>query len=165
MTSISASSRESSVNPDVEKIKSMTQAEIDKLYAESKAGPIPDGDSKGTTIVFPDSPAYETTKAQEASGLVWEGKIFNCPNPEGPGKLINKVGGNLIFEAEVYYGASGHDGRKCIILDYSKAPEFAHLKFKDEIRKVGDGVYLGRMYKINEDDKLEFLLNFICDFN
>lgn len=160
-----AASKETSVNPDVERIKNMTQAELDKLYGESEAGPIPDGDSKGTTVVFPESPAYETTQAQKASGQVWEGKVFYCPNPEGPGKLKNKVNGNLVFEAEVYYGTSSHDGKKCIILDYSKAPEFTHIKVKDEIRKVAEGVYLGRMYRVADESNIVFLLNFVCDFN
>ena len=150
----------------VEDIKAMNQAELDRIYGESEAGPIPDGDSKGTTLVFPESPAYEATKKQEEDGQQWDGKIFYCPNPEGPGTLKNKINGKLMFEAEVYYGKSEFDEGKCIVLDYSKAPEFQFLRFRDEIRRVADGVYLGRMCRVDEQGNCgEFLLNFICDFN
>lgn len=150
----------------LEDLKKMNQAELDKIYGESEAGPIPNGDSKGTKIVFPESPSYETSKQQEEMGIVWEGKIFYCPDPEGPGTLKNKVNGQLVFGAEVYYGTSDFDGGKCIILDYSKAPEYENMRVRDEIRRVADGIYLGRMNRINEDGNCgEFLLNFICDFN
>ncbi|MBN1655937.1 MAG: hypothetical protein JXA30_19375 [Deltaproteobacteria bacterium] len=149
----------------IEEIKKMNQAELDKLYGESKAGPIPNGDSKGTILVFPTSPAYEATMRQVESGQQWEGKVFYCPNPEGPGTLKNKVAGKLIFEAQVYYGNSDYDGGKCIVLDYSGAPEFQHLRFRDEIRRVAEGLYLGRMYRVDSQGKSgDFLLNFACDF-
>lgn len=150
----------------VEDITAMNQAELDRLYGESEAGPIPDGDSKGTVLVFPESPAYEATKKQAESGQQWEGKVFYCPNPEGPGTLKNKVSGKLMFEAQVYYGSSDFDGEKCIILDYSKAPEFESMRFRDEIRRVADGLYLGRMCRVDEQGNCgENLLNFICDFS
>ncbi len=150
----------------IDDLKTMDQAELDKIYGESEAGPIPDGDSKGTKIVFPESPAYETTKQQEEGGIIWEGKLFNCPNPEGPGTLKNKVNGQLMFEAQVYYGTSDFDGGKCIILDYSKAPEYQNMRVRDEIRRVADGLYLGRMYRIDAHGNCgEFLINFTCDFN
>lgn len=146
-------------------ILKMDQAALDSLYGASDAGPVPDGDSKGTKIVFPESPAYEANKQQEESGIIWEGKIFNCPDPKGPGTLKNKVNGMLVFEAEVYYGTSDYDNGKCIVLDYSKAPEYKDMRVRDEIRCVADGIYLGRMNRINEDGSCgEFLVNFTCDF-
>ncbi len=57
-----------------------------------------------------------------------------------------------------------HDGKECIIIDYSKAPEFAMFQVRDEIRKVADGLYLGRMYRKNDTGNQEFMLNFTCDF-
>lgn len=150
----------------IDDVKKMDQSELDKIYGEAEAGPIPDGDSKGTKLVFPESPVYEATKQQEESGIIWEGKVFYCPDPEGPGTLKNKVNGQLVFEAQVYYGNSEFDGGKCIILDYSNAPEYQNMKVRDEIRCVGDGLYLGRMYRVDEHGNCsEFLINFACDFN
>lgn len=146
----------------VEALKKMSQSELDQLYGNAQAGPIPDGDSSGARIVFPESPLYEKV---QASTIVWGGKVFDCPDPAGPGTLMNKINGQLAFKADVYYGKSAHDGKPCIIIDYSKAPEFAMLKFQDEIRKVADGLYLGRMYRENEAGKKEFILHFTCDFN
>ncbi|MBN1473879.1 MAG: hypothetical protein JW914_04625 [Syntrophaceae bacterium] len=142
--------------------KKMSQDELDKLYGTDGAGPIPNGDSAGATLVFPGTPLYDKV---QSSTMVWGGKVFDCPNPEGPGTLINKFNGQLDFKAEVYYGISAHDGKKCIIVDYSKAPEFAMLKFRDEIRKVAEGLYLGGMYRQTESGGFEFMLNFTCDFN
>lgn len=146
----------------VEALIKMSQAELDNLYSNSEAGPIPHGDSSGATIVFPGTPLYEKV---QASTMVWGGKVFDCPDPAGPGILMNKVNGQLAFKAEVYYGVSLHDGKNCIIIDYSKAPEFAMFKVKDEIRKVAKGLYLGRMYRHNDTGQDEFMLNFTCDFN
>ena len=143
-------------------LKEMSQDELDELYARAKAGSIPHGDSVGATLVFPGTPLYEKVRA---SAIVWGGKVFDCPDPAGPGTLMNKINGQLAFKADVYYGESAHDGKPCIIIDYSKAPEFAMFKFKDEIRRVANGLYLGRMYRQNEDGAFEFLLNFTCDFN
>ena len=150
----------------IDDIKKMDQAGLDKIYGEAEAGPIPDGDSNGIKIVFPESPAYESSKQQEEMGIIWEGKLFSCPNPEGPGMLKNKVNGQLVFEAEAYYGTSDFDGGKCIILDYSKAPEYPTMRVRDEIRRVTDGLYLGRMNRVDEQGNIgEFLLNFVLDFN
>ncbi len=147
---------------NVEALKKMSLDELDELYAKAGAGPIPHGDSAGATLVFPGTPLYEKV---QSSTMVWDGKVFDCPDPAGPGTLMNKINGQLAFKADVYYGQSAHDGKPCIIIDYSKAPEFEMFKFQDEIRRVADGLYLGRMYRPNESDSLEFLLNFTCDFN
>lgn len=150
----------------IEDIKAMNQAGLDKIYGESEAGPIPDGDAKGTSLVFPESPAYEATKKQQEAGIVWQGKVFYCPNSEGPGTLKNKVNNQLMFEAQVYYGTSDFDDGKCIVLDYSKAPEFETMPYRDEIRRVAEGIYLGRMYRVDAQGKAsDFLMNFVCDFN
>ncbi len=146
---------------NVEALKKMSQNELDLLYGNAEAGPIPHGDSSGATLIFPGTPLYEKV---QASTMVWDGKVFDCPDPAGPGTLINKVNGKLAFKADVYYGISLHDGKNCILIDYSKAPEFALFQVRDEIRKVADGLYLGRMYRHNEAGQDEFMLNFTCDF-
>lgn len=147
---------------NVEALKKMSQNELDGLYENAEAGRMPNGDSSGATIVFPGTPIYEKV---QTSTMVWGGKVFDCPDPAGTGTLMNKVNGQLAFKAEVYYGTSLHDGKHCIIIDYTKAPEFTMFKVRDEIRKVAEGIYLGRMYRQNEAGKYEFMLNFTCDFN
>lgn len=148
-----------------EDLTQMNQAELNRVYEESEAGPIPDGEAKGTKLVFPESPAYESAKQQEEGGIIWEGKVFYCSNPEGPGRVKNNVNGQLMFEAEAYYGTSSLDGKECIILDYSKAPEFQSMRVMDEVRRVSENLYLGCMYRVEENgDTGEFLLNFILDF-
>ena len=69
-------------------------------------------------------------------------------NPDGPGAtLVNKisVAGAHLIVARVYHTSSWIDGRECIVLDYSKTSLVAHW-IRDEIRLIGPGFYLGRVY-------------------
>ena len=47
--------------------------------------------------------------------------------------------------AEVYKGESWFDGKECIVLDYSKTSIVAS-RIRDEIRQIGQGMYLGIVY-------------------
>ena len=47
--------------------------------------------------------------------------------------------------ARVYKGPSWLDGKECIVLDYSDTSLLAHW-IRDEIRQIGPGTYLGKVY-------------------
>ena len=47
--------------------------------------------------------------------------------------------------ATVYKGPSWLDNRDCIVLDYSETSLVARW-IRDEIRAIGPGLYLGRVY-------------------
>ena len=47
--------------------------------------------------------------------------------------------------AKVYKAASWLDGKECIVLDYSETSLVAHW-IRDEIRLIGAGLYLGKVY-------------------
>ncbi len=47
--------------------------------------------------------------------------------------------------AQVYKAPSWLDQQECIVLDYSKTSLVAHW-IRDEIRLIGPGFYLGRVY-------------------
>ena len=57
---------------------------------------------------------------------------------------ILAIGLNAIV-AEVYKDKSWLDGKECIVLDYSNTSLVAKW-IRDEIRQIGDGVYLGKVY-------------------
>ena len=46
----------------------------------------------------------------------------------------------------IAFGESWYDGRPALILDYSRTSRL-YSPYRDEIRQVGPGLYLGRMYE------------------
>ena len=126
----------------VSELLHMRPAALDALFAESEPGTIPEGDSNGTAIIGPGTPAAAATAAI-ARGFVWKGKVFD---PQS-GELKNKLSplGVKGIRAAVYRDASWLDGKEAIILDYSKTSSVARW-IRDEIRLVGPGTYLGLVF-------------------
>ena len=80
--------------------------------------------------------------------LVWQGKVFDLFGPKGEsGVLVNKMGpfGMKCIVAKVYREESWLDGKKTILIDYSKTSLVAKV-IRDEIREVEPGVYLGKVW-------------------
>jgi hypothetical protein len=125
-----------------------SQAELDKLFKSSPAGPIPSGNAEGEAIVHPGT-FWSRLIARFVHALAWQGKVFT-PNPEGrEATLENKitVAGIHAIVARVYYTPSWIDQRQCIVLDYSKTSLLAR-KIRDEIRLVdpAEKLYLGKVW-------------------
>jgi hypothetical protein len=127
---------------DVAKLLSMSQADLDALFTQSTPGDIPDGEADGTAIVAPGT-MFSPNIAKFVSIFAWQGKVFDAKK----GVLKNRIlpfGLNAII-AKVYKGASWLDGKECIVLDYSDTSVVAQW-IRDEIRQVGPGLYLGKVY-------------------
>ncbi|HMF50599.1 MAG TPA: hypothetical protein VK603_18245 [Candidatus Saccharimonadales bacterium] len=127
---------------DVAKLLSMSQADLDALFTQSAPGDIPDGEADGTAIVAPGT-MFSPNIAKFVSIFAWQGKVFDAKK----GVLKNRIlpfGLNAII-AKVYKGASWLDGKECIVLDYSDTSVVAQW-IRDEIRQVGPGLYLGKVY-------------------
>ncbi len=127
---------------DVPQLFKMTQAQLDELFTNSAPGEIPDGQADGTAIVAPG-----TTYSQEIASFInhfaWQGKVFDAKN----GVLKNRIlpfGLNAII-AKVYKAPSWLDNKECIVLDYSET-SFVAQWIRDEIRQIGPGLYLGKVY-------------------
>lgn len=73
----------------------------------------------------------------------WQGKTFNAAG----GTLVNRLTpfGLPGIRARVYRGASWFDGKDCIVLDY-RTTSLVAAWIRDEIRLVGPGRYLGKVY-------------------
>jgi hypothetical protein len=120
----------------------LTQAELDTLFSSVEAGPIPDGQADGTAIIAPGA-GYSAEIAKMISVFAWQGKVFDA----SAGMLRNRItilGVNAIV-AKVYKAPSWLDGKECIVLDYSETSLVAHW-IRDEIRLIGPGLYLGKVY-------------------
>ena len=127
---------------DTAQLLKMSQKELDDLFKASPAGPIPDGQAKGTAIIAPDT-VFSPEIAEFISLFAWQGKTFDGKH----GVLSNRIlpfGLNAII-AEVYKDKSWLDGNECIVLDYSKTSLVAHW-IRDEIRLIAPNFYLGVVY-------------------
>jgi hypothetical protein len=127
---------------DVPQLLKMSQAELDELFTKSTTGEIPNGEAAGTAIVAPGS-TYTAEVASFINHFAWQGKVFDAQK----GQLKNRIlpfGLNAII-AKVYKAPSWLDGKECIVLDYSETSVVAHW-IRDEIRQIGPGLYLGKVY-------------------
>jgi hypothetical protein len=135
-------------------LASLSQRQLDDLFASSVAGPTPAGVADGLAIVAPGMPIASAVRP--LLHLAWRGKVFY---PER-GDLLNRIGplGVLFARAQVYRDASWVDGREAIILDYSLSA-LPFRAVRDEIREVTAGLYLGVVFWVGTKT-----INFALDF-
>ena len=140
---------------DVPQLLAMTQTELDDLFRASPPGDIPDGSAKGTAIIAPGT-KYTLHIAEIINFFGWQGKVFDAKK----GVLKNKVlaFGIEAVVAKVYKDKSWLDGQECIVLDYSDTSILAHY-IRDEIRLIGPGFYLGKVYW-GKERLIDFCLQF-----
>jgi hypothetical protein len=140
---------------DAKQLLKMSQQELDALFSAHDAGPLPDGEAKGTAIIAPGTAGSEKI-AELINIFGWQGKVFDAK----AGLLRNHILaiGLKAIIARVYKGPSLLDGKECIVLDYSDTSLVAsHVR--DEIRQIETGFYLGKVYW----DKAR-LIDFALDF-
>jgi hypothetical protein len=121
---------------------SMSKAELEILFESSLAGPFPNGGANGTAIIAPGT-IFTAEIAELINIFAWQGKIFDAKNHT----LVNRItafGLNAIL-ARVDKESSWVDGKECIVLDYSQTSVAAHW-IRDEIRFIGNGLYLGTVF-------------------
>lgn len=140
---------------DAPRLMAMSQTELDDLFRASPPGDIPNGQAKGTAIIAPGT-KYTDNIAELISHFGWQGKVFDAEK----GLLKNRIlaFGVEAIVAKVYKDASWLDGKECIVLDYSQTSLLAHW-IRDEIRLIGPGFYLGKVYWAKER-LIDFSLQF-----
>lgn len=140
---------------DVPQLLAMSQAQLDDLFRASPAGDIPDGPAKGTAIIAPGT-KYTESIAEIINHFGWQGKVFDAQK----GVLKNRIlaFGFEAIVAKVYKGPSWLDDKQCIVLDYSETSLVAHW-IRDEIRLIGPGFYLGKVYW-SKSRLIDFCLQF-----
>ena len=140
---------------DANQLLAMSQAELDDLFRASPPGPIPNGSAEGTAIIAPGT-KYSMPIAEVINHFGWQGKVFDAEK----GLLKNRIlaFGFEAIVAKVYKTPSWLDGKECIVLDYSETSLVAHY-VRDEIRLIGPGFYLGKVYWA-KDRLIDFCLKF-----
>ena len=140
---------------DVPQLLKMSQQQLDDLFRQSEPGPIPEGQADGTAIVAPGT-SFSPQIAEFVKHFAWQGKVFDAEK----GVLRNRIlpfGLNAII-AKIYKEPSWLDGKECIVLDYSETSLVAHW-IRDEIRLIGPGMYLGKVYW-DKKRLIDFVLQF-----
>jgi hypothetical protein len=140
---------------DANQLLAMSQSELDDLFRASPAGPIPNGAATGTAIIAPGT-KYGLPIAEVINHFGWQGKIFDAEK----GVLKNRIlaFGLEAIVAKVYKEPSWLDSKECIVLDYSETSLIAN-RVRDEIRLIGPGFYLGKVYWA-KDRLIDFCLQF-----
>jgi hypothetical protein len=126
----------------VHDLLAMSQSQLDDLFKNSPAGPIPDGAARGTAIIAPGT-KFTHEIAQLVNIFAWQGKTFDAAHGVLRNRILS-IGLNAIV-AEVYKTPSWLDQKECIVLDYSKTSLVAQW-IRDEIRLVAPNLYLGKVY-------------------
>ena len=140
---------------DVQQLLDMSQQQLDDLFRASPPGDLPDGEAEGTAIIAPGT-RYTESIARIINFFGWQGKVFDGSK----GLLKNKVSmfGVQAIVAKVYLGESWLDNKPCIVLDYSDTSIVAQW-IRDEIRLIGPGLYLGKVYW-SKERLIDFCLKF-----
>ena len=142
------------MHPTVKKWLGKSREELDEIYSSAGPGEIPSGDTQGTAILA--GSMFSNMAAGSARILAWQGKVFDAAR----GYLKNRITifGIEAIMAKVYKGESWLDGKECIVLDYSDTSLIAS-RIRDEIRLIGPGFYLGKVYW-DKDRLIDFCLKF-----
>jgi hypothetical protein len=116
----------------------LSAAQLEQLYRQSGPGPMPAGRVRGRAL-YPDS---RFPKARSnAAKFAWQGKVFDSESSTA----INRFFGVRAIKGNVYTGPSWLDGNPSMILDYEGTSRI-YGNYRDEIRQVAPGLYLGLMY-------------------
>ncbi len=116
----------------------LSAPQLEALYRQSPPGPVPPGKVRGLAL-YPDA-RFPRARAR-AARVAWQGKVFS---PE-TGTAVNRFFGIRAVRGKVSDGPSWLDGAPSMILDYEGTSRL-YGNYRDEIRQVAPGLYLGLMY-------------------
>ncbi len=116
----------------------LSAPQLDLLYRQSQPGPMPGGKVRGRAL-YPE--ARFPRARSNAARIAWQGKVFNPENSTA----INRFFGVKAIQGNVSTGPSWLDGAPSMILDYEGTSRI-YGNYRDEIRQVAPGLYLGLMY-------------------
>jgi hypothetical protein len=131
----------------------LNRCELEELYRHCAIGCPPSGVVRGRAIVNPGSKS--TVAKSKVIAVLWQGKEITDDT------MKNRVLGMRVVPARVYVGESWLDGKSSIIMDYAGTSKLFG-KYRDEVREVSAGLYLGLTHKrtqANPELKVFFALD------
>lgn len=140
----------------LEALSRMSFDQLERLYRE---GSVPsdlaalDGRPRGRLLAVRNTGRGPLARAlRTVTGLrafPWAGKVFRATSKDhGEGRNRLRLGAESeLVPFETCFEESVLDGRRCIVLDYDlKANPAPARRIRDELRRVGDGLYMGPMF-------------------
>jgi hypothetical protein len=124
-----------------EQLLRMKECELVQVYKGGVPSMPPCGFAPGVMIFQPGSP-FTVPFARAIGATFWQGKVF-----PGNGTMVNRMFGMPAIVAAIGPGESFIDGRPSLIFDYQNT-SFVWRNYRDEVREVSPGVYLGIMHRI-----------------
>lgn len=124
----------------IDQLLQMEPAALDELYRRSPAASVPAGKVKGRVLKYPGTRLAKP--ASRVARLVWQGKVFK----NDQAMAVNRFFGLRVIKGRLYQGESWLDGAPALILDYQGTSRLYNA-YRDEIREVAPGLYLGLMYE------------------
>jgi hypothetical protein len=121
----------------------MSPGELDHLYRSASPGLLPRGKVRGIPIVAPGSSLAPVMS--RGARVVWQGKVFR----DDGRTAVNRFFGVRMIQGNLYSGTSWIDGRPSLVLDY-QGTSLVYGRYRDEIRQVAPGLYLGAMFARTE---------------
>lgn len=138
LTAEASSMQEPATIRTLDDLVTLSASQLDQLYRQSQPGPVPTGKVRGRAL-YPD--ARFPKARSSAARIAWQGKVFD---PE-TSTAINRFFGVRMIRGNVYIAPSWLDGAPSMILDYDGTSKI-YGSYRDEIRQVAPGLYLGLMY-------------------
>lgn len=121
-------------------LMSLDPGQLQSLYRSASCATIPPGKLRGRVFPYPGTKIGRP--ASKMARLIWQGKVVR---PDGS-MAVNRFFGVRAIQGRLYQGESWLDGGPALILDYQETSR-VYARYRDEIREVAPGVYLGLMYE------------------
>ena len=139
ITGLVANGQELSPPLTLDQLLGMAPEQLESAYRHGIIAVIPEGRIRGTALLAPGT--RRARMLSRGARLLWQGKVFE----HGQNTAVNRFFGVRVIRGQVYQGQSWLDGQPALILDYSQTSRI-YADYRDEIRQVGPGLYLGLMY-------------------
>jgi len=127
-----------------EQLLRMSEGELIQLYKCARPAPVPACYTPGLVIFKPGS-CITVPVARVLECTAWQGKYFPCE-----GTMVNRQFGVPTVKANIYAGESWLDGGPSTVFDYQDTSVIC-CRYRDEVREVSPGVYLGIMHRRAKD--------------
>lgn len=121
----------------------LSPSQLEALYRGGRAVGVPDGRVRGTVLTSPGT--GRARMMSRGARVLWQGKIVDASH----GRAVNRFLGVPIVAGQLYLGNSLLDGGPALVLDYRET-SLVYRKYRDEIREIAPGLYLGRMMDVSQ---------------
>lgn len=142
MLVVSPAARGSAVVRTADDLLALSPAQLDALYRGGRAVGVPEGRVRGTVLTAPGTGRARVLS--RGARVLWQGKVIDAAH----GRAVNRFLGVPVVAGQLYLGNSLLDGAPSLVLDYRETSR-VYRRYRDEIREVAPGLYLGRMMDVS----------------